>query len=46
MMPYEFTSNMSLEDSKLQAHGQEVQFSSIDIHTMVDSYQFVIERSF
>ena len=35
MMPYQFTSDMSLEDAKLQAQSQRVQFSSIDIHTMV-----------
>ena len=39
MMPYEFTSNMSLEDSELQALSQGVTFSSIDIHPMVDSFK-------
>ena len=38
MMPYEFTSNMSLEDSALQARNQGVEFSNIDIHSMVDSF--------
>ena len=46
MMPYEFTSNMSLEDSKLQAQSQGVQFSSIDIHTMVDSYNLSLNALF
>ena len=46
MMPYEFTSNMSLEDSKLQAQSQGVQFSSIDIHTMVDSFNLSLKDLF
>jgi len=38
MMPYEYTSSMSLTDSELQAKTQGVMFSNIDIHSMVDSY--------
>ena len=46
MMPYEFTSNMSLEDSKLQAQSQGVKFSSINIHTMVDSFNLSLKDLF
>ena len=46
MMPYQFTSNMSLEDSELQAQSQGVQFSSIDIHTMVDSFNLSLKDLF
>ncbi len=38
MMPYQFTSTMSLEDSELQALSHGVNFSSIDIHSMIDSF--------
>ena len=38
MMPYQFTSTMSLEDSELQALSHGVTFSSIDIHPMIDSF--------
>ena len=46
MMPYQFTSDMSLEDSELQAQAQGVQFSNIDIHSMVDSFNFSLNDFF
>ena len=46
MMPYQFTSVMSLEDSELQASSQGVKFSSIDIHEMVDSYTNSLDKYF
>ena len=46
MMPYQFTSDMSLEDSELQARNQGVQFSNIDIHLMVDSFNFSLNDFF
>jgi len=46
MMPYQFTSDMSLEDSELQARNQGVQFSNIDIHSMVDSFNFSLNDFF
>jgi NAD+ synthase (glutamine-hydrolysing) len=38
MMPYQFTSNMSLEDAQEQAITQGVDYSSIDIHQMVTAF--------
>ena len=38
MMPYEYTSKISLTDSEMQARTQGVHFSNIDIHNMVDSF--------
>ncbi len=38
MMPYEYTSNMSLEDAKAQASSMNVEYHEINIHTMVDSF--------
>ncbi len=46
MMPYQFTSDMSLEDSELQAITQGVQFSNIDIHPMVDSFNLSLNDFF
>jgi len=46
MMPYQFTSNMSLEDSELQAINQGVTFSNIDIHSMVESFNFALKDLF
>ena len=46
MMPYQFTSDMSLTDSELQAESQGVEFSSIDIHSMVDSFNFSLSDQF
>ena len=38
MMPYQYTSEISLTDAEMQARTQGVHFSSIDIHKMVDSF--------
>jgi len=38
MMPYQFTSSMSLEDSELQALSQGVTFSKIDINSLVEAF--------
>ena len=46
MMPYQFTSDMSLTDSELQAKTQCVEFSSIDIHSMVDSFNLSLSDQF
>jgi len=46
MMPYEFTSNMSLEDSELQALSLNVSFSSIDIHSMVEAFNLSLNDFF
>ena len=46
MMPYQFTSTMSLEDSELQALSQGVTFSSIDIHPMVEEFNLSLKDLF
>ena len=46
MMPYQFTSDMSLTDSEFQANMQGVNFSSIDIHSMVDSFNLSLSDQF
>ena len=46
MMPYQFTSDMSLTDSELQAETQGVKYSSIDIHSMVDSFNLSLSDQF
>ncbi len=46
MMPYEYTSDMSLTDSELQAKTQGVEFSIIDIHSMIDSFNASLADSF
>jgi len=46
MMPYEFTSSISLEDSELQALSLDVTFSSIDIHSMVDAFNLSLSDFF
>ncbi len=38
MMPYEYTSSMSLEDAKAQASSMKVEYHEINIHAMVDSF--------
>jgi len=38
MMPYQFTSSMSLEDAEMQASAQGVHFASVDIHQMVNAF--------
>ena len=46
MMPYQFTSTMSIEDSELQALSQGVTFSNIDIHPMVEAFNFALKVFF
>ena len=46
MMPYHFTSSMSLEDSELQALSLGVTFSSIDIHPMVEAFNLSLNDLF
>lgn len=38
MMPYTYTSNMSLEDAKAQASIMNIDYDEISIHAMVDSF--------
>ena len=38
MMPYTYTSNMSLEDAKAQASTMNIDYQEISIHTMVESF--------
>jgi len=38
MMPYEYTSSMSLEDAKAQASSMKVDYHEVNIHSMVDSF--------
>jgi NAD+ synthase (glutamine-hydrolysing) len=38
MMPYTYTSNMSLEDAKTQADIMGIDYHKISIHTMVDNF--------
>ncbi|BBB22731.1 NAD+ synthase (glutamine-hydrolysing) [Abyssogena phaseoliformis symbiont OG214] len=46
MMPYEYTSNMSLEDAKMQATAMNVDYHEISIHTMVDSFNTQLNTLF
>ena len=38
MMPYTYTSNMSLEDAKAQASAMNIDYQEISIHSMVESF--------
>ncbi len=38
MMPYQYTSSMSLEDAKAQASNMNVDYREISIHSIVDSF--------
>jgi len=38
MMPYTYTSNMSLEDAKAQASTMNIDYQEISIHSMVESF--------
>ncbi len=38
MMPYTYTSNMSLEDAKAQASTMNIDYHEISIHSMVESF--------
>ncbi len=46
MMPYEYTSNMSLEDAKTQANAMGVEYHEISIHQMVDSFNTQLSNIF
>lgn len=46
MMPYKYTSSMSLEDAKAQAHSMNVEYHEINIHTMVDSFNVQLSDLF
>jgi NAD+ synthase (glutamine-hydrolysing) len=46
MMPYEYTSNMSLEDAKMQATAMNVDYHEISIHTMVNSFNTQLNTLF
>lgn len=39
MMPYEYTSNASLEDARIQAEKMNVDYQKINIHPMMDAFQ-------
>ncbi len=46
MMPYEYTSNMSLEDAKMQATAMNIDYHEISIHTMVNSFNTQLNTLF
>lgn len=46
MMPYEYTSNMSLEDAKAQAVSMGVDYREINIHPMVSSFNMQLSPLF
>ena len=46
MMPYKFTSSISLEDSELQANTQGVKYSVIDIEEMVTAFNVSLNELF
>ncbi|HAY41083.1 MAG TPA: NAD+ synthase [Gammaproteobacteria bacterium] len=46
MMPYEYTSNMSIEDAKLQADNLNVDYHNISINPMVDSFNLQLSTIF
>jgi len=46
MMPYEYTSSMSLEDAKEQAQNMGVEYHEINIHPMVDSFNNQLTNAF
>ncbi len=46
MMPYEYTSSMSLEDAKAQAASMKVEYHEINIHAMVDSFNMQLSPLF
>ncbi len=46
MMPYKYTSNMSLEDAKMQATAMNIDYHEISIHTMVDSFNTQLNTLF
>jgi NAD+ synthase (glutamine-hydrolysing) len=46
MMPYEYTSNMSMEDAKSQAEMLNTEFQSIPIHPIVDTFNSQLSEIF
>ncbi|WXT99813.1 MAG: Glutamine-dependent NAD(+) synthetase [Catillopecten margaritatus gill symbiont] len=46
MMPYDYTSNMSLEDAKAQASSMNVDYQEINIHPMVSSFNIQLSPLF
>jgi len=46
MMPYEYTSNMSLEDAKSQADMLSVELQNIPIHPIVDTFNSQLSEIF
>jgi NAD+ synthase (glutamine-hydrolysing) len=46
MMPYEYTSSMSLEDAKAQASSMNVEYHEINIHSMVNSFNTQLSTLF
>ncbi|SMN11426.1 NAD synthetase / Glutamine amidotransferase chain of NAD synthetase [uncultured Candidatus Thioglobus sp.] len=46
MMPYEYTSNMSVEDAKAQASSMNVDYHEINIHAMVDNFNAQLNALF
>ncbi|MBA5248516.1 NAD synthetase / Glutamine amidotransferase chain of NAD synthetase [hydrothermal vent metagenome] len=46
MMPYEYTSNMSLEDAKAQASSMNVDYQEVNIHPMVSSFNMQLSPLF
>ncbi|MDC9714475.1 MAG: NAD+ synthase [Gammaproteobacteria bacterium] len=46
MMPYEYTSNMSLEDAKAQASSMNVDYHEVNIHPMVSSFNMQLSPLF
>lgn len=46
MMPYKYTSNISLEDAKIQASSMNVDYHEINIHIIVDSFNTQLNTLF
>ncbi|KAA0449699.1 MAG: NAD+ synthase [Candidatus Thioglobus sp.] len=46
MMPYQYTSNMSLEDAKAQATSMGVDYQEINIHPLVSGFNMQLEPLF
>ncbi|CAB5495637.1 NAD+ synthase [Bathymodiolus thermophilus thioautotrophic gill symbiont] len=46
MMPYEYTSNMSLEDAKAQACSMNVDYQEVNIHPIVSSFNMQLSPLF
>ncbi len=46
MMPYNYTSSMSLEDAKAQASSMSVDYQEINIHPMVSSFNMQLSSLF